>query len=536
MGLLFGCVPFELKIRLQSGKVIFAKKTLQGEAMTSNSEKIIQDVRVQFEQMLDFVTGERAQSASAYQIERGLFKLLVSLGFSLLQLFFMVRSEKSHRTKVELADGQELPYHRDTGRSYFSIFGKLRFERPYFYKQGVGQRIPLDEELSLQADGYSDLLRELSGYLDVDNVYAKTADMFKRLLGLSLSKRSLQGNILEDSADVLAYYDQKAPPTPVPGASILVAQADGKGIPMVLEPKQPEKPVRLGKGQKRGHKKEALVTSAYTIAPLIRTPQEVVNSFFDLATFEFDIETQKQVRPKPQNKHTWATLDGKDEALQRLDKYVRLLEGSPIQDRVALCDGCEALQLRLRLYLDDFTLVLDFIHASEYLWKVANALLGETSSERIPWMAEKTWLMLSGKTVQLISEFRQMTQADKVSANLLEQLNLTANYFERNLPYMDYPTYLAKGWPIASGVIEGACRHFVKDRCELSGMRWSQSGAEGLLRMRAVAENDDWNDYHAYLRQQRHQRLYGKSLEPSRCAELLAIHESNDYSALPLAG
>ena len=102
--------------------------------------------------------------------------------------------------------------------------------------------------------------------------------MFQRLLGLSLSTRSLQGNILEDSAEVLAYYDQKAPPIPVTGASILVAQADGKGIPMVLEAEPTEKPIRLGKGQKRGHKKEAIVTSAYTIAPLIRTPQEVVNS------------------------------------------------------------------------------------------------------------------------------------------------------------------------------------------------------------------------------------------------------------------
>lgn len=272
------------------------------------------------------------------------------------------------------------------------------------------------------------------------------------------------------------------------------------------------------------------MTSAYTIAPLIRTPQEVVNSFFDLPKSEFDIERQKRERPKPQNKHTWATLDGKDEALARLAKYLRLLECDHIQERMALCDGCEALQSRLQLYLDGFTLVLDFIHASEYLWKVANALLGETNPGRIPWMAQKTLLMLSGKTDQLITEFRLMTKTENISDNLLTQLNATANYFERNLPYMDYPTYLAKGWPIASGVIEGACRHFVKDRCELSGMRWSQTGAEGLLRMRAVAENDDWSDYHAFLRQQRHLRLYGKRLDQFRCTELSAI-----YPTLPLA-
>ena len=87
----------------------------------------------------------------------------------------------------------------------------------------------------------------------------------------------------------------------------------------------------------------------------------------------------------------------------------------------------------------------------------------------------------------------------------------TATYFQRNLPYMDYNTYLKRGWPIASGVIEGACRHFVKDRCELSGMRWTQSGVENLFRLRAVAENGDWDDYHQFRKRQRHSRLYTQS-------------------------
>jgi hypothetical protein len=333
----------------------------------------------------------------------------------------------------------------------------------------------LDEALSLGADGYSDLLREMSGYLDVDNVYAKTADVFKRLLGLSLSTRDLQHNVIEDCADYEAYYEQKLPLEPMLEATILVAQADGKGVPMILEEDESKsEPVRLGKGQKRGHKKEAIVTSAYTIAPMIRTPQEIVNSFFDLSKAEFSKETQQtdgHARPRPQNKLTWATLDGKDTALLRMSKYVHLLQGVHILERVALCDGCEALQIRMLTHLNSFTLILDFIHASEYLWKVANVLLGEISPLRIEWMAKKTLLMLSGQTDQLIAEFRNQAQLTDTSATQVAQLNTTASYFERNLPYMDYPTYLAKGWPIASGVIEGACRHFVKDRCELSGMR-----------------------------------------------------------------
>ena len=92
---------------------------------------------------------------------------------------------------------------------------------------------------------------------------------------------------------------------------------------------------------------------------------------------------------------------------------------------------------------------------------------------------------------------------------------------------MDYPTYLAQGWPIASGVIEGACRHFVKDRCELSGMRWTQVGAENLLRLRAVAENGDWDAYHRYRQQQRHCRLYGSSVSTQEPLEVQALDHPN---------
>ncbi len=292
---------------------------------------------------------------------------------------------------------------------------------------------------------------------------------------------------------------------------------------MILEETEETEPVRLGKGQKRGHKKEAIVTSIYTIAPVERTPQAVVASYFDLEEAKLSVETQ---RAHPQNKHVWATLDGKDVALERLSRRLSLLEGGHIQDWIALCDGCEALQLRLATHLPGFILLLDFIHASEYLWDVANALLGETNPQRIEWMAEKTLLMLSGKTEQLIADFRNQCQLAEISAAQRKQIEKTANYFERNLPYMDYPTYLAKGWPIASGVIEGACRHFVKDRCELSGMRWTQTGAESLLRLRAIAENGDWDAYHAFRKAQRHKQLYEKPTPLSTAIEIQALNLS----------
>jgi len=265
--------------------------------------------------------------------------------------------------------------------------------------------------------------------------------------------------------------------------------------------------VRLGKGEKRTKKKEAIVTGVYTIAPHKRTPEAVVASFFHSdESSERPARTSERV--KPQNKQLWATLEGKDTALERLAQQVKKREGPHIKQRVALTDGCEPLQKRVLSHCTGFTLILDFIHGNEYLWDVANRLYDETNPLRVAWVEARTLEILSGQTEQVIAHFRSLAQAPKCTKAQRKELNKAANYFERNLPYMAYDYYLAQGWPIASGVIEGACRHLVKDRFELSGMRWTQDGAENLLRLRAVSENGDWDDYHQFRKQQRHVRLY----------------------------
>ncbi len=124
--------------------------------MTFNSPAIIQNIRADFEKMLEFGMGEEAQKATADHIERGLFKLLIALGAKLLILFFVMRSQACSRKELILKEGGKLPYHRDTQRSYFSIFCKLVLWRPNFYKKGMGGQAPLDAELSLGDDCYSD--------------------------------------------------------------------------------------------------------------------------------------------------------------------------------------------------------------------------------------------------------------------------------------------------------------------------------------------------------------------------------------------
>jgi len=470
--------------------------------MSSNTESIVQEIRTELESMLNYV--KESKTATADQVERGIFKRLLELGFRLMLLFFTLRAEAYPRTPVETERGEKLPYFDDKKRGYYSIFGKLPFWRPYFYARGVAGQSPLDAELSLGSDCYSDLVREIGEYLGVDVTYEKVTGIFARILGQKLSTNAVSKMVAEDAADVEAYYEHKPAPKPADEGQILVIQADGKGVPLVRETSVQAK-VRLGKGEKRTKKKEAIVTGIYSIEPNLRTPEEVVASFFHKDETPAPKERASK-RSKPQNKQLWATLQGKDVALERLARQVNKREGHHIKHRIALTDGAEALQVRVLNYCPDFTLILDFIHADEYLWDVANRLFDEKDPLRIAWVEARTLKILSGQTEQVITELR--TLAPKATQAQRQELEKAANYFERNLPYMAYDHYLAQGWPIASGVIEGACRHLVKDRFELSGMRWTQTGAENLLRLRAVSENADWDDYHQFRKQRRHLRLY----------------------------
>lgn len=112
---------------------------------------------------------------------------LLNLGLRLMLLFFALRTAQAQREEHRLASGETLPYHSEHRRQYFSIFDKLAFARPYFYRSGYGGATPLDQELALGDDCYSDVVRELTSYFGVDNTYGKVAAFFAKILRLNLS-------------------------------------------------------------------------------------------------------------------------------------------------------------------------------------------------------------------------------------------------------------------------------------------------------------------------------------------------------------
>lgn len=475
--------------------------------MSANPQEIVHQVRQEFESILGFVLEASPQSVpDADCMERGLLSRMLELGRLLLHLYFVQQNRHIAPETVVGREGRSLTLHSHKERAYLSVFGEVRFARRYYYCRGEGHA-PLDAALNLPPCAMSDFLREWQEKLSVCVPYQQTTAILRDLLGLSVSTRQVQQAVLEDAPLMGAYFARAQPPPQNLQATLLVVQADGKGVPMRQTTEASQK-VRKTKGEKSSRKKEAIVTSVCTLEPTPRSPKEVIASLFE------GVKSQDQ-RPAPQNKRLFATLAGKESALQFTAQQANQYEGEPLCHRIALCDGAEALQQKMQEQFPEFTLALDFIHALEYLWKAANALLGETAPERTQWVKTRALQMLSGQALALITELRQTAALPECPPLTAKTLLSVAGYYERNQNYMRYDQFLALGWPIATGVIEGACRHLVKDRCELSGMRWTQEGAEALLHLRCVHENGHWNEFHTFRREQRRKTLYPQKQELS---------------------
>lgn len=91
---------------------------------------------------------------------------------------------------------------------------------------------------------------------------------------------------------------------------------------------------------------------------------------------------------------------------------------------------------------------------------------------------------------------------------LLFPLDRLCEYLKKNKHRMRYDEYLKAGYPIATGVIEGACRHVIKDRMERTGMRWKVPGAQAMLQLRVIRTHGDWQVFQEYRIKQETLRLY----------------------------
>jgi hypothetical protein len=476
----------------------------------------------QLADLIAFIRDATPQGLRLDEVERGLFSRLLQLGLSLLSAHVAAQGDGDVGDTVTTPDGQtcrRLP--QPHARTYRSVFGPLAIAR-FVYGSREGQRIecvPLDARLGLPEGEFSYLLQDWAQRLCLQGSFAEAAGSLHDLLGLRHSIRSLEhmSQAVADSAAAFAHR-RPTPPAAEEG-ELLVFTADGKGVPMRRPPQAGPRqhPRRRGKGEKANRKQMAYVGAAYTIARFVRTPAQLVQ--------ELRAADARPCRPRPCHKHVWAEMtqvvegeahNGRVALFAHLAGQRRRRDPARAKPTVCLFDGEPALWQEWLEEFSDTVGILDLFHVLERLWDAAYCFHPEKSPEAEAFVTARLQMLLEGNVGGVVRGLRQMQTKHGLRGAKAQALTRAANYLDNNRDFMRYDEYLAAGYPIGSGVAEGACRHLVKDRLEQTGMRWTVAGAQAMLHVRATYLNGDWEAFWEHRIAQEQGRLYGaKGAEPT---------------------
>jgi hypothetical protein len=158
------------------------------------------------------------------------------------------------------------------------------------------------------------------------------------------------------------------------------------------------------------------------------------------------------------------------------------------------------------------------VHVLEYLWTAAWCFYQEGDPDAETWVHEKATAILEGRSGIVAAAIRRKATRRQLDGDKRARADRSADYLLNKRPYLDYPTALQNGQPIATGIIEGACRHLIKDRMDITGARWGLQGAEAILKLRAIRSNGDFDEYWTYHltkeRQRNHQSRYANGVIP----------------------
>jgi len=500
----------------------------------AEQEQQLAALDLEFARIKQFV--ERAVGHEAlHDVEQKLLQQLVALGGSLLKTFIAQSGTGYHADHPPRSrEGKALTFKGLVDSPYFSIFGAFTITRAAYATSANEYFYPLDVQLNLPEQKFSYLLQKWVLARSAETDFREALELFFDMLGLKLSAAMVQRVCAKVAPTVEPFYAQHPAPAVETEGSHLALSADGKGVRIrqaERSPTEASEPVakpRLGKGEKNGVKKQAIVTVDFSFNPVAREPEEIVKALLKQFTLvepqqarHERCQRQQQGKEEPRvalNKHVRATLDGKEQALTYLMERLRKRDPAGEKAIIALLDGDPHLERALHYALQTGQLqsrvaavILDIIHVSEYVWEVGTALHGETGPARVVWVREKLLALLRGEVGRVIGGFKQIRTKNKLRASQRTALQKAISYFENHHHMMNYAAYLAQGYPIATGLVEGACGSLVKERMEQSGMRWSVRGAQAVLDLRAAKKNEDWEALWQFHIASESRRLYADS-------------------------
>jgi len=370
--------------------------------------------------------------------------------------------------------------------------------------------------MALPDEKYSYQVRRLVAEESARASFDEVVELVSKHSGAQVPKRQVEELAVRAAQDFDAFYRDRLC-EPEKTDDLMVLSFDGKGIAMRLDdlreatrkaaettPRRLH--TRLAKGEKPNRKRMAEVAAVYTLARWPRTIADVLHGLHD--------KSSQSDRPRPVHKRVWASVEHRSQQVID-DGFAEALRRDPERRRrwVGLVDGqrdqLRCIQRAARAAGVQITIVLDIVHVLEYLWRAAYAFHSEGTAEAETWVECRLLALLNGRRGGAVAKsLRLMIKSHHLDADAAKPVERAAKYLVKNTRLLHYDRALADGLPIATGVIEGACRYLVQDRLGRTGARWSLTGAEAILRLRALRTSGDFDDYWQFHLAKEHERTH----------------------------
>jgi hypothetical protein len=460
----------------------------------------------------------------------------------LLQAHLDCRSPGTAREPVLAADSLPLTHQRLHTRHLETLFGTVEVNRLGYGRSGRESLHPLDGELNLPPELFSHRLRQRVAQSSAKDSFDEVVLSINTDTGARIAKRQVEELTVRAAEDFESFYKNRPPSSSdhlVADSQFLVISADGKGIPLRREDlrkatqkaaseREPHLSHRRSKGEKSHTKRIATVATVYEIEPWQRTPAHIIG--------ELAGESVTENRPRPDNKRVWASVkQAPQEVIGQAMEEAESRDPQHVLQWVALVDGnpkqLSLLEEAARKMNVTLTIILDLIHVLEYLWKAAWALHEEGDPQAEQWVSQRLEALLEGKSSEVAAGIRRSATLRGLTPKQRVPIDKCADYLLKYREYLRYDKYLELGFPVATGVIEGACRYLVKDRMEKTGARWRLESAEAVLRLRALRASGDFEEYWEYHLKQEYKRNHAAHYADGQVPQVL--HKSAGEEKVP---
>lgn len=485
---------------------------MQIQACAPTEEKPFAKSQRVFDDLTVRLAGAAAMQMTHGELERLLDKDGTELLRQLLQDHLDLRGPGEASEAVVGSGGIPLPHARARERRLKSIFGTVVASRLGYSAHGEETLFPRDAELNLPPEVYSHGVQRRAAEETTKGSFEQAVAAIASTTGTAVPKRQMEELAARAAVDFDGFYETRSADSRREAAKtgpILALSTDGKGIVMRPESlrettrkaaakRDHKMSKRLSRGEKRNCKRMAQVATVFTIAAFVRKAEDIVT---DLRPVR-DADTAV-ARPRPENKRVWASVaKPPEEVIEAM--FQEALRRDPVGNKrwVTLVDG-NPTQLALikkaaKRHSVQPTIVLDVIHVLEYLWDAAFALHGEGSPTTQRWVSERLLEILRGRSSDVAAGMRRSATLRGMKSDERAAVDSCADYLLKYRRYLRYDEYLAAGLPIATGVIEGACRHLVKDRMDITGACWGLETAEAVLKLRSLRASGDFEEYWAF--------------------------------------